>query len=262
MQKHFANNKPVCSTPVVAGIFLLGLGGHCSAASQVDAAAMQAASASKSKPVAADRSATGTMPSLDWEKEFRGNAAPRYLKFSSSYRDAKGEEHRLNYWRDGKSRLRRTTDDKVDLMVERLSDGDYRYHVLDHRKKIVTDIDQSNLYRIGHFGNWNELAHVLAKPAVPFSLQRLARKEAVFAGYSCKWYQLTPQGSATAQQICWSEAAGVPLRIVRKSADRAESVIWQIERLDTRKIAADAFTASVNGYARVDANLDISPDAD
>jgi hypothetical protein len=50
------------------------------------------------------------------------------------------------------------------MMVEHLVGGEYRYLGRDHRKKIITHIDQANLERIGQFTSWDALSHALTAP--------------------------------------------------------------------------------------------------
>ena len=203
---------------------------------------------------------------LKWDTVFSKRNTPQSLQFSAHFWDGKGAEHRLKYWREGGTRLRRNTDDHVDVMVERLHDGEYRYHVLDHRKKIITDIDQTNLVRIGRFIHWDDLAHIVTKPKVDSRLSKSPAKDLVVNGARCQWYLATPTAVTTAptlsQHICWSVALGIPLKMTQASAGQAETTTWQVDTVSTKKLTDAAFTAHVAGYAVVDANQDIGPSGD
>ena len=215
---------------------------------------------------AADGNVVKTPTSLQWQKVFTKNDASTSLEFTAHFRDAKGLEHQLHYWRDGSKRLRRNTDGNVDLMVERLTSGEYRYHVLDHRKKIITQIDRTNLHRIGQFSSWDDLARGLSTPAAGAVLTKSTNVDAVVAGYRCSWYELTQESTATIpvmhQRICWSRSLGVPLKITSVPVRGDDVTTWQVDKVSTRKLNNTAFTANVAGYAIIDANQDISPESD
>lgn len=212
---------------------------------------------------------TGSTPaspiSLQWQQVFASHNAARYLEFTAHYRDAKGAEHRLHYWRDGNKRLRRNTDGNADLMVEHLASGEYRYHVIDHRKKIITHIDQTNLQRIGQFTNWDNLARALTTPPLGATITKSNAADFSLDKYRCTWYDVAPvvqAGSAAPhQQICWSRSLGIPLKITTSTAGEVVTT-WQVDKVSTAKLGDAAFTANISGYAVVDANQDISPESD
>ena len=202
---------------------------------------------------------------LAWQQVFSTAHAPRYLEFSAHFSDMKGQEHTLHYWRDGGKRLRRNTDGNVDLMVERLVDGAYRYHVLDHRKKIITHIDQTNLQRIGQFSSWDDLSRALIAPPSGTRLKKLDTADFSVGKYRCKWYGVisaTPAADLNGHQsICWSQALSIPLKIT-STVGEEEKVVWKVETISLNKLSNAAFTSNVAGYAEVNANEDISPESD
>jgi hypothetical protein len=218
------------------------------------------------KPAAAGTGGKPISPtSLQWKQVFASNNAARYLEFTAHYRDAKGNEHQLHYWRDGNRRLRRNTDGNADLMVEHLSNGEYRYHALDHRKKIITHIDQTNLQRIGQFINWDNLARALTSPSLGATISKSSAADFSLDKYRCTWYDVAPVAEAGStvphQQICWSRALGIPLKITTAVTGQ-ETTTWQVDHLSTGKLGDAAFTSNVAGYAVVNANQDISPESD
>ena len=99
---------------------------------------------------------------LDWDQAFPTAAAPAQVHFLARYTDALGAPHRLEVWRDGDRRLRRRTDDRLDLHVEKGADGEHRYQLVDHARAVVVSVDRTTLYRIGSFSDWVGLAHVLS----------------------------------------------------------------------------------------------------
>ena len=66
-----------------------------------------------------------------------------------------GQAHRLEVWRDGDVHLKRRTDDRVEIVVLRpAGDTEWKMTVLDLKRRIRTDVDRTNLIRIGRFGDW------------------------------------------------------------------------------------------------------------
>ena len=203
---------------------------------------------------------------LEWQQVFSSVDAAHFLEFTAHFRDAKGGEHLLHYWREGNQRLRRNTDGNMDLMVERLADGEHRYHLINHRKKILTQIDQTNLHRIGQFSTWDDFAHTLAMPASDVVLVKSTNAEALVSNQRCSWYEVshTMPGDLTGmhQRICWSRSLGIPLKIIVVGAGGDEVTTWLVDNASTRKLDNAAFTANIIGYAVVDANVEISPESD
>ena len=235
-----------------AGIFVLCL----------STSASIVASTNKSADAAVVKQPT----SLQWQQVFATNNAVRFLEFTAHFHDAKGVEHLLHYWREGDKRLRRNTDGNVDLMVERLANGEHRYHVIDHHKKIITQIDQTNLHRIGQFSSWDDFARALTMPASGAKLVKTTNTDISVGDYRCSWYEVipTPHGKTheTRQHICWSQLLGIPLKVTSERLNGEKITTWLMDSASTLKLNNTAFTVNVEGYASVDANLDISPESD
>lgn len=202
---------------------------------------------------------------LVWQQVFAGTHAPRFLEFTAHFSDAKGVAHKLQYWRDGSRRLRRNTDGNVDMMVELLASGEYRYHVLDHRKKIITHIDQANLHRIGQFSSWNDLSQALTVPPLGATLEKSDAVDFSLGKYRCTWYDVAAavqlDSPNSYQHICWSRSLSIPLKIT-SVLEGIEKTTWQVDAVSLGELTNTAFTSNVAGYAVVDANQDISPESD
>ena len=64
--------------------------------------------------------------------------------------------------------------------------------VLDLRRKIRTDVDCTNLYRVGHFVNWFGMGHGLTRPSGPYELRQTAALRGVGPAIAaCRWYRLS-----------------------------------------------------------------------
>ena len=127
--------------------------------------------------------------------------------------------------------------------------------ILDRKKRIHTRIDRTNLYRIGNFVDWFDLAHGLRHPKGEY---RIATAQAPEGGpkaiSSCLWYDLIQDGHIT--HICWSEKSRLPLVI---QGQRGE-VLWRVAALDLKPIPTRIFEIHDEGFIRNDANQDIERD--
>ncbi|MHB1591828.1 MAG: hypothetical protein ACYCTW_09885 [Sulfuricella sp.] len=185
---------------------------------------------------------------------FSAAKEPVALHYKASYQDTRGK-HELEVWRDGQKRLRRRTDSALDLYVNLERDGDLKVAVLDHARRVRTDVSRSSLYQLGQFSDWFTLAHSFGKPLRPYTLRLLASPPTSEAPLtSCRWYQLDaePQHSA----ICWSQTYRLPVLI----ADAKGEVRWRLTWVDKNTPAATVFKIADKGYFQVDADRDIKAD--
>ncbi|MEP6739479.1 MAG: hypothetical protein ABJA61_03820 [Caldimonas sp.] len=194
-------------------------------------------------------------PHLDFEQAFSARAEPARLHYRASY-SLNERWHDVEVWRDSDRRLRRRTDDAIDTYVFRpRGEVEWQMVVLDLRRRIRTDVDRTNLYRIGHFTDWFGLAHSLSRPVGAYQVAAIARPRTDARPIaSCRWYALTRGDVGSV--ICWSKARGLPLLI----ADAEGRVQWRVRALDTAPLAKDAFAISDAGFVRNDANQDIHAD--
>lgn len=193
---------------------------------------------------------------LDFDKTFAARGEPRQLHYSASY-VAGGQPHAVEAWRLRDRRLRRRTDGKLEThLFKPAGQTEWRMVVLDLPRQIRTDIDRTNLYRIGHFTDWFSMAHALARPHGAYALTALAAAPA--AGdkplSACRWYALA-QGAAVSH-ICWSAALRLPLLIT----DAAGKTQWRVTAASTQALPAAAFALNDAGFVHNDANADIQTD--
>jgi hypothetical protein len=192
---------------------------------------------------------------LDFDHVFSTRGEPAATHFEATYL-AGGAEHHVEVWRDGERRIRRLTDDKAESFALRTPGSpDYRLSVLDLGKKIRTDIDRDNLYRIGQFTDWFDLGHGLRHPKGGYRLVPAASPhEAARAIGACEWVALV-QGTQTTH-VCWSTTATLPLLI--QAADGR--TVWRVTHVDHKTIPDKVFAIQDAGFIRNDANADIERD--
>lgn len=193
---------------------------------------------------------------LDFDKTFAIKGEPRQLHYSASY-VADGQPHAVEAWRLGEQRLRRRTDGKLETHIFKPA-GQTEWHmvVLDLPRQIRTDIDRTNLYRIGHFTDWFSMSHALARPHGAYALTALAAAPQVDDKplSACRWYALA-QGAAVSH-ICWSTALRLPLLIT----DAAGNTQWRVTAASTQALPAAAFALKDAGFVHNNANADIQTD--
>lgn len=203
---------------------------------------------------AASAAAAAPAPSLTFEQVFRADD-----RGSIHYRGTfqTGDiQHRVEVWRDGATRLKRVTDEAVATYVTRDQAGpEFHLTVLDLQKKIATRIDRSNLYRIGNFTDWFDLAHALRHPKGDYRLVRGSGPVGAPKPLeACSWYLLEQQGMPS--QVCWSARSQLPMLIVSGTGE----TLWRVTSIDRRPIAPPVFAVDDRGFVRNDANEDIERD--
>lgn len=192
---------------------------------------------------------------LDFDKTFNASHAPAAAHFRAAY-EAGGQTHLLEVWRNRDRQLKRRTDNAIETYVSKpTNDPEWSMAVLDLRRKIRTDIDRTNLYRVGHFADWFGMAHGLSRPIGAYELHRIAAASSVHRPIAaCDWYQLSNQRKTT--NICWSEKMKLPLIIATAGGNDQ----WWMLEADTHPSAAEAFQVADEGFARNNANADINND--
>ncbi len=192
---------------------------------------------------------------LRFEQAFDAGAASGALHYQAVC-GVGGGLHRLEVWRDRDLHVRRRTDDRIEVHAMRdAGSAEFRMSVLDLEKRIHTTVGRSNLYRIGSFTDWFDLAHGLRHPAGAYALKGIAAPPGAPAPVQpCSWFELAQNGQTS--RICWSTLDHVPMLILSTDGD----VVWRIAALDRKPIAPDTFTIRDDGYVRNDADQDIEPD--
>jgi hypothetical protein len=192
---------------------------------------------------------------LRFEQVFDTGSAAAALHYQASYR-AGGAMHRVEAWRDGDLRIRRRTDDRIEVHASRgAGSAEFVMSILDLDKRIHTSVSRSNLYRIGSFTDWFDLAHGLRHPKGAYGLRGIAAPAGAPAPLQpCAWYELAQNGQAS--RICWSALDQAPMLILSGAGE----VVWRVTALDRGPIAPDTFVIRDEGYLRNDADQDIEPD--
>ncbi len=193
---------------------------------------------------------------LDFDRTFAAGPEARQSHYVATYRLGGIEQHRVEVWRDRDLRLKRRTDDRIEIhVIKPAGDVEWTMLVLDLKRKIATRVVRTNLLRIGHFTDWFALSHSLARPAGVYELVAIARNAPpVEPVATCRWYRLTQGGRAS--RICWNAAYRLPLVIV----DGGDQVQWKIVELDSRPLPAGTFTVDDRDFVRNNADQDIQAD--
>jgi hypothetical protein len=192
---------------------------------------------------------------LRFDEAFSTSGGPAALHYQASYRTG-GAPHRVEVWRDGDVRVRRRTDDRIDVHASReAGSAEFEMSILDLERRIHTTVSRSNLYRIGSFTDWFDLAHGLRHPRGAYRLRGIAAPaDAPPSLQPCSWYELAQDGQAS--RICWSAHDQVPMLILSSGGD----VAWRITALDHQPITQETLAIRDQGFLRNDANQDIEPD--
>ena len=180
---------------------------------------------------------------------------PAALHYRAEFGGA-GPSHVVEVWRDRDRRLKRVTDTAVETYAAHKPGGaNFNMLVVDHRKRIVTEIGRDSLYRLGNFTDWFDLAHGLRHPKGAY---RLAAATAPAASPKpvdrCEWYNLVENARAT--RVCWSVHDRLPLLILASNS----SLLWRVTALDRTPFAKDIFRIPDKGYVRINANRDAERD--
>lgn len=205
--------------------------------------------------VAAVFSFSAQAKELKFDEAFATKGEPASLHFLADYQ-SNGTEHHLEVWRQGEQRLKRLTDNNIEVYATRTrSDSEYQMSVLDLKKRIHTRIDRSSLNRIGNFTDWFDLSHGLKHPLVKNTVAKAAvPKEAAQAIMVCQWYDLTTESNTN--HICWSKENRLPLLIQNQDG----KVVWRITRMDKKPISNSVFEIHDENFVLNDANQDIQGD--
>lgn len=192
---------------------------------------------------------------LMFDQVFSDKGEPRSINYQVTYKSASGEHH-LEVWREGSTLLKKKTDDTLELYVIKDKNGpEFNLSVLDLKKKIYTQIKRTNLYRIGSFTDWYDLAHGLKHPITKYELNKLTAKPPQITPIAtCQWYELAQGKNKT--QICWSAEYKLPLVMTSAKGE----IFWSVKKLNKNTIAPSVFEVHSDGFIKNDANRDIEPD--
>ena len=193
--------------------------------------------------------------SLTFEDAFNTKGEPALLHYQATF-VANGANHRIEVWRDGARRLRRVTDDAIETYVFRQPGSDeFRMTVLDKKKRIRTEINRTNLYRIGQFADWNDLAHGLRHPSGSYRIERSAPPPGLpKPSEPCRWYRMADAGGTT--HICWGTASRIPMQIVAAE----NKLVWNVSSSTRSALPSNTFEVSADGYIFNNASKDLETD--
>jgi hypothetical protein len=186
---------------------------------------------------------------LRWERLFSADGAPT-VHARVRYRDPAGKEHRLEIWRSARA-LRRDTDEKLSLVVERRPGGDDQYHVVNRAGGRAYDVSRDQLYRIGSFPEWTQLATLLTRPKGELRVD--AGKEAHTAAGACRWYEASTDKAR--ERICWSRSLKLPL-VVEQELDGRWSPAVTVDEARAQTIDAAIFRVHTDA-TRIDVDHDL-----
>jgi hypothetical protein len=192
---------------------------------------------------------------LQFDQVFSAKGEPSAMHFRARFA-SRGEQHVLEVWRDGDRRLTRRTDDASEIHVAREpGDPDYQMVVLDLRHKIETRIARDDLYRLGSFTDWFDLAHGLRHPKASYRLTSIVEPGGAPRPLrTCKWFALEQQGRNV--RVCWSAQEHLPLLVLGGH----DEVLWQVTEVEHKLVAASVFEIHDVGFVRNDAHRDITGD--
>lgn len=181
---------------------------------------------------------------------------PASVHYEAQFLARDGRTQQVQAWRDGDLRLKRRTGDALEVYaVHAPGEPEYEMTVLDLRRKIMTRIARTNLFRIGNFTDWFDLAHGLKHPRGDYTLRSASPPQGAGPQVgACTWYALGQGGRVS--DVCWSVRAQLPLAIV----DAQGRTVWQVTRLVLGPIAPDVFQVDAHDYVLNDANSDIERD--
>jgi hypothetical protein len=168
------------------------------------------------------------------------------------YRDAAGKEHRLELWRTARA-LRRDTDEKLSLVVERRANGDDQYHVVHRAGGHAYDVSRDQLYRIGSFPEWTQLATLLTRPRGEVRVAASARGATSSPAGACRWYEASTPSAR--ERVCWSARLKLPL-VVEREHDGGWSPVIIVDEASARPIVATTFTLTGDAV-RIDVDHDL-----
>jgi hypothetical protein len=192
---------------------------------------------------------------LTFNETFSTKGEPKSLQFTANYVQ-NGKNHQLSVWRDSDRRLKRSTDDVLDTFAFKPSkQAEFEMVVLDKKRMIRTDINRTNLMRIGNFTDWFDLGHGLKHPMGPHEIKTLpAYASTVPPVKPCRWHELT-QGASTTR-ICWSSTFKLPMLMENATGQ----IIWKVDTVSMAPIEPNVFQINDAGFVKNDANNDIDRD--
>lgn len=122
---------------------------------------------------------------------------------------------------------------------------------MDRARGIVIRVNRTNLHRIGVISDWTSLATSLSRPQGPYTLKLAEHPNEQTPVGLCRTFRLERAGRP-AEDICWSYALGLPLRIRRGAV-----TLFAVESAERRALPAPDFALDARGLVEVDGDRDI-----
>lgn len=193
--------------------------------------------------------------SLTFEQVFTAKKEAPSLHYQAVF-TSKGVEHKLEAWRDGDRRVKRSIDEAIELYAVHVpGSADFHLSILDNKRRIHSQVDRTNLYRVGNFTDWYDLAYSLKYPKQTYGLTKVpARSDSEKPIQECSWYALQQEKRTT--DICWSRSLRLPLLIQMPDGP----VIWRVTSVEKNAIADPIFVIHDQGFVQNDVNKDIESD--
>lgn len=166
---------------------------------------------------------------------------PAYTHYRARVVDGAGKAHRLEVWRDGDRRVRRLTDDRVEMFAERRANG-VALVVHDRGSQRTYTADAQEMLGMGRTIHWTDVAYGLRLPVVdaaggpPLTGGQEVRTK-VPGVESCQEYTV-----GTGRQrfsFCWSAALKLPVTV---KTGRGVT-LFQLEEASTEALPATIFEA-------------------
>jgi hypothetical protein len=187
-----------------------------------------------------------------WDEVFKvdGEGAPGTVHLRARYKDPAGGEHAIEVWRRG-NLLRRDTDGRVALYVERRADHDDRYRVIDRERHLSYRARRASLFKVGAFPDWASLATLLTRPHGVETVDDGGGAARTPLGV-CRWYR------AGARRVCWSERWRAPLEVKQRIAGTWRTVL-AVDVASADPIEDAVFVPPRDGIVEMDVDRDLAP---
>jgi hypothetical protein len=196
------------------------------------------------------------MPS-EWEAAFPTASAPARVYFRAHYLDGDERTHELRVWRDGQQRLRRRTDDTIDLYVDRNKTGELDFRIVDYARHVVIRADRTAFHRVGRFTDWIGLADVLDVPHGIYFVSKLSGQSNSSPRGECAWFRLETSVPSTKQSdICWSREWGVALTIETTNSKGEILTQFSIDEVNAFEPDHATFAIDAPQFVEIDARTD------
>lgn len=203
-------------------------------------------------------------PTMTWDEAFgQDNPGDMPAIHARGHYQRAGVAHPIELWRDGRGRLRRRTDDAIDLYVEPgREEGENVYSLLDWRRMRAVRVSEPNLARIGVFTTYEELATWLSRPPGASRVVALDGRASTPTAVACTWFRVELERRG-AFDVCWSRAHRIAVEIEGSTAapERASRLeLEMVEAFDRAVDPREPLTARGMVVTNADEDLGVGAD--